>query len=113
MGPSTRWSADSLIQQLAGDEQLAREMVALFIGECPRMLGLIHDALAGGDADAVRRAAHSFKGAVANFTNQGLTVTARQLEEAAAEGHLEEASALVQRLEGELGDLLREMTEFA
>lgn len=113
MPPPDRWSPESLIQQLAGDEQLAREMVALFVGECPRMIGAIQDALAAGDADAVRRAAHSFKGAVGNFTSEGLTVTARELEQAAAEGRLDEAEGLVRRLDGELGALLRAMAEFA
>lgn len=107
------WSPDVLIDQLGGDRELARQLVLLFIAECPRMLTAVHTAMAGGDPSAIRRAAHALKGSAANFTSGGLTATARQLERAAEEGRLEEAPVLVDRLEREADDLLLTMAEFA
>ena len=111
--PGHPWSLDLVVSRLSGDEELARQMVILFIAECPRMLAAIHDALAAGSPDAVRRAAHAFKGSVGNFTDDTPTLTARSLEYAAADGRLDEAAALVDRLEREVDDLLRAMAEFA
>jgi HPt (histidine-containing phosphotransfer) domain-containing protein len=113
MADDARWSLDALVSQLAGDEALAREMVTLFIDECPHMLGAVHDALAAGSPDAVRRAAHALKGAAANFTPDGPTSTARRLELTAAEGRLDEAASLIDRLDHELDDLMRAMVQVA
>ena len=107
------WSLDAVVANLGGDEALARQMVALFVHECPGMLTAIHDALAAGSPEAVRRAAHAFKGSVGNFAAEGPAQTARSLEEAAAGGRLDDAAKLIERLEGEVDDLLRGMAEFA
>jgi HPt (histidine-containing phosphotransfer) domain-containing protein len=112
MTRAASWSPGTLLSQLAGDEDLAREMVALFISECPRMRRALVDAFASGSPDAVRRAAHSFKGAVSNFSDDGLTATARQLEQTAAEGRLDDAATLFERLEQETDDLVRAMGQF-
>ena len=111
MAAESLWSLDALVSQLAGDEQLAREMVVIFVDECPHMIGAVHDALASGSPDAVRRAAHALKGAAANFTPDGATATARQLELSAAEGRLDQAASLIDRLERELDALVRAMAE--
>ena len=113
MSGATRWSPDALIAQRAGDEDLARQMALLFIAECPRMLEAVQDALARGQADAIRRAAHAIKGAAGNFAPDGLAATARLLEQAAADGRLEEAPGLVDRLERDAHNLLLAMAEFA
>jgi HPt (histidine-containing phosphotransfer) domain-containing protein len=112
MAGTASWSLDALVSQLAGDEDLARQMVALFISESPRMRTALVDAFASGSPDAVRRAAHSFKGAVSNFSEEGLTATARLLEQTAAEGRLDDAAALFERLEQEADDLVRVMGQF-
>ena len=111
MAAESPWSLDTLVSQLAGDEQLAREMVVLFIDECPNMIGAVHDALATGSPDAVRRAAHALKGAAGNFTPDGPTATARRLELSAADGRLDEAASLIARLEQELDDLVQAMAQ--
>jgi HPt (histidine-containing phosphotransfer) domain-containing protein len=113
MAAESAWSLDALVSQLAGDEQLAREMVVLFVDECPQMIGAVHDALATGSSDAVRRAAHALKGAAGNFTPDGPTATARRLELSAAEGRLDEAAALINRLEQELDELRQAMARLS
>ena len=78
--PGHPWSLDLVVSRLSGDEELARQMVTLFIAECPRMLAAIHDALAAGSPDAVRRAAHAFKGSVGNFTDDS-TIEPNRLQD--------------------------------
>jgi two-component system sensor histidine kinase/response regulator len=110
---SQGWSLDAVVANLAGDEELARQLVALFVDDCPRMLAAIHTAMATGRPDAVRRAAHAFKGSVSNFTLDGPAVTARTLEFHAASGRLDGAADLIARLELEVEELLRGMADFA
>jgi HPt (histidine-containing phosphotransfer) domain-containing protein len=103
----------SMIARFGGDEQLVGELVSLFVAECPRMLQDVRDGVAGGSADAVRKAAHTFKGAVANFTDSGPAVTARELEQMGREGQLTAAPAALERLEFETARLLDVMRAFA
>jgi HPt (histidine-containing phosphotransfer) domain-containing protein len=113
MSGTARWSPDALIAQLGGDEDLARQMALLFIAECPRMLKAVQEALASGRAEAIRLAAHALKGAAGNFASDGLTATAGLLEQAAADGRIEDAPGLVDRLERDAHNLLLAMSEFA
>jgi HPt (histidine-containing phosphotransfer) domain-containing protein len=110
MTPS--WSPKVMIERLGGDEELARQLVELFIGECPRMMAVVRDSVASGDADQVRRAAHAFKGSVGNFTDDAPMTTAFELEQAARDGSLDGAPALLARLELEVESFLAALHRF-
>ncbi len=58
----------------------ARELVDTFLEEAPTMLAELRDSLAGGRADAFRRAAHSLKSNASTFGALALAAMARQLE---------------------------------
>ena len=60
-----------------------------------------------GDASQVHRLAHSLKGTASNFCANDLTGYARSLEEQARDNNLENAQALISRIENE-GPQLRE-----
>jgi len=106
------WSSDAMIDRLGGDEALARELARLFIAECPKMLGAVHDSLTSGSPDTVRRAAHALKGSVSNFVEGGPTAAALELEHIGREGRLDDAAAAVVVLERELDGLLRHLRDF-
>jgi HPt (histidine-containing phosphotransfer) domain-containing protein len=110
-GPSA-WSPADMLDRLGGDEELARQLVELFIAECPRMLSTIRESVARADADAVRRAAHAFKGSVGNFTDAVPTTTAFALEQVASDGALERAPGLLARLEQEVEQFLAALRRF-
>jgi signal transduction histidine kinase/DNA-binding response OmpR family regulator/HPt (histidine-containing phosphotransfer) domain-containing protein len=80
---------DDLLQRLYGDEQLAGEVVRLFVGECPTMVDAVGSALARRDVEQVRRAAHTLKGSASTAAATGVAEAARILEKLAAEGRLD------------------------
>jgi len=106
------WSAGAFVSRFDGDELLARELVALFLVECPRMMAALRDSVRNGTADEVRRAAHTLKGSMSNFTDQAPVTTAFALEQHGAAGRLTDAGAALVQLEREMEDLLAEMRQF-
>jgi HPt (histidine-containing phosphotransfer) domain-containing protein len=106
------WSGTALVSRFDGDELLARELVALFLVECPRMMAAVRDGVQHGIADDVRRAAHALKGSMSNFTDQPPVTTAFALEQQGASGCLTDAPATLAQLEREVADLLAAMRRF-
>ena len=101
-----------MIARLGGDEQLTRQLVTLFLSECPRMMAQVRDSVEQGSADVIRRAAHAFKGSVSNFSTDGPTVTAFELESLGREETIAGAPALLARLEREVALLLNQLRAF-
>jgi HPt (histidine-containing phosphotransfer) domain-containing protein len=106
------WSPDQMIARLGGDDDLARQLVTLFIAECPQMMALLRDSVAQGTPDLVRRAAHAFKGSVSNFLTDGPTVTAFALEKIGRDGRLDDAPATLARLERQVDALITQLRAF-
>jgi len=71
--------AFSELQASAG-EDFVRELIDTFLEEAPAMLATLRRALASGDGDAFRRAAHSLKSNSQTFGAQALGALARSLE---------------------------------
>jgi HPt (histidine-containing phosphotransfer) domain-containing protein len=111
-GAQPAWSAHQILERLGGDEDLARQLVALFITECPRMLTAVRESVQRGSGDELRRAAHAFKGSVANFVEGGPTATALELELLGRANRPDQAAALLTRLEQETAVLLERLREF-
>jgi len=112
-GAMPTWTPERMLTRLGGDEALARQLASLFIDECPRMLERVRTSVPLGDPDGVRRAAHAFKGSIANFVEHGPAATAFELECLGRDNHLAGAPALVARLEGEIAALLVDLRRFA
>jgi len=67
------------LEDTAGAEFVA-ELVDAFLDEAPKMLAALRAALAGGDVDAFRRAAHSLKSNANTFGAHALGRMAKELE---------------------------------
>ena len=67
------------LQSSAGAE-FTTELVDTFVAEAPGMLDALRSALAQGDADGFRRAAHSLKSNGQTFGATQLGLLARELE---------------------------------
>ena len=68
------------LDRLGGDMELLRECAQLFLEEYPGLLKNIKGAVVARDSAALQRAAHTMKGAVANFGAHGAYEAAYQLE---------------------------------
>ena len=67
------------LQESAGAD-FVKELVQTFLEEAPAMLAELRQALAAGQADAFRRAAHSLKSNSLTFGALALAALARELE---------------------------------
>jgi CheY-like chemotaxis protein len=87
------------LRELGGDEFMA-ELVDTFLADAPSLLATLRRALEQGDADEVRRAAHTLKSNGATFGGEDFSELCRELEGRAKDGRLAGAGELIERIEG-------------
>jgi signal transduction histidine kinase/DNA-binding response OmpR family regulator len=91
-----------LVSRVDSDPQLLRDLVDLFLEECPRLVDEIRVALERKDAKAVQRSAHSLNGSTSNLAAQMASEAALKLERLARAGELLHAESALQELEFQL-----------
>jgi len=101
----TVFNRQALFINMAGDEALIRELIAMYDDDEPRLCTAMEAAIAAGDAAALRDSAHALKGAVANFCALRAQASAQRLESLARDGQIDEAPAALEDLREELARL--------
>lgn len=96
---------DVALQRLAGDQKLFRELTLYFTEDAPVLLQALRKGLAAGNAESVRRAAHSLRGLAANFDAEQAVTIAAFIEQMACEGNLRSVSAALLNLEVKIRSL--------
>jgi HPt (histidine-containing phosphotransfer) domain-containing protein len=94
-----------VLERLGGDEQLLGEIAGLFLSDYPGMMEQIREAVARRDSHALHHAAHTLKGAIANFCADAPFESAYKLERMGREGNLAGAEEAVSELERQLRSL--------
>ena len=89
------------IEEFEGDEEFLLEVLEGFLENVTSQIGIIRQAISEGDAEVVRREAHSIKGGAANLTADDLSAIAFELENIGKSGVLEKAIETLERLEQE------------
>jgi len=97
------------LSRVGGDEDLLREVVALFLDDYPLSLELIRTAIRQGDSVSLERHAHSLKGSVSTFGAQEVFEAALALEKQGRNQDLSAAEAGLQHLETALEELRPEL----
>ncbi len=92
----------SALEWAGGDRALLGELVQLFLEDREERRTAMRAALAAHDAPELMRLAHSLKGGIGNLGGHRARELAAALEEAARAGHLDEAEALLPKLEREV-----------
>jgi signal transduction histidine kinase/DNA-binding response OmpR family regulator/HPt (histidine-containing phosphotransfer) domain-containing protein len=87
--------------QAEGEPDVVAEFIALFVEEAPPLLAAIRAGIMAGDADAVRRAAHSLKSGSANMGAHRMAALCAALEHQGRSGSLDGAAVVVAQLERE------------
>jgi histidine phosphotransfer protein HptB len=85
------WNKQFALQQAADDADLLQELLELFKGSCASDISLIERGLKQHDAEQVRAAAHSIKGAAASLGMHGIRDIALSIETAARDNNLSAA----------------------
>ena len=92
---------EAMLHRLGGDESLFAEVARLFLEDAPARLDALDAALAAGDAVLLRAAAHAIKGTAGNLSAHSLLQAAKDVEQTALAGALEDAAADVARVHDE------------
>jgi HPt (histidine-containing phosphotransfer) domain-containing protein len=90
-----REALDVLLETVGGDQEFLDELIDSFLDDSPRQLAAMQQALSAGNAEDLRRAAHSLKSNSANFGAQTLSQMCRELEELGRNGALDSAAGRV------------------
>jgi len=96
---------DKLLNRVGGDRQLLSELAGILIDDLHDMLPKIRESVLLGDAEMLRRHAHSLKGAVANFEAKRAVEAAFNLEMIGKSGELGSAESALRILEKEIETL--------
>ena len=90
---------DEMLARLMGDKKLAAKVIAGFLGDTPRQLVLLKKKLKEADLQGALMLAHSLKGAAATLSAEALRALCFEMQEAAASKNLNQALALLPKLE--------------
>ena len=92
------------LRELGGDDFLG-EVIDAFVADAPGLIATLRSALGDGNAEELRRAAHTLKSNGATLGAAGFAELCRDLEQRARAGELDGASELVDRIEEEYAPL--------
>ena len=94
-----RATFEGLLDSLGGDADFLVELLDTFFDDAPRQLATMQAAMAAGNAEDLRRAAHSMKSNSASFGALVLSRQCKELEDLAKAGSLERAPGRVTAIE--------------
>ena len=92
---------EMVLEDFDGDKEFFMEAMDLFLKSVRSQIGVLRQAISNGDADLVRKEAHSIKGGAANLTADDLSRVALELENNGKSGTLGESTGILERLEKE------------
>lgn len=93
------------VSEFDADRGFLRELVGGFLNNVRAQVEIIRVALEKGDAETVRREAHSIKGGAANICAESLSLAAWKLEKAGKSGSLGNGREMLGELQHEFGRL--------
>ena len=108
-GPWDGFDQEAALGRVGGDLDLLKEIAGVFLDDCPRSLAELREAAERGDCASVERAAHTLKGASANFGAARLVSAALRIEKMGHARTLEGFSAAFTDVESALDTLRGEL----
>jgi len=106
-GPAARATFDKakLMSMVDHDEELLREIIALFMDNFPQKISEIKAAIADNNNEELMKAAHALKGAVGNFAARPAFEAAGRLEASGAKGDMSAVTKHFEALQTEIEKL--------
>jgi CheY-like chemotaxis protein/HPt (histidine-containing phosphotransfer) domain-containing protein len=102
---------NAILAAFEGDNELIREVLDLFLEDCPRQMSAIREAVESSDAPKIFRTAHSLKGSLSNFVAAGAFQSAQHLESLGREGDVTKAGVAFHVLEEQVALLYAAMAD--
>jgi len=100
------------LERVGGDEDLLKEIGALFLQEYPPAISALRAAVADRDPKRIEHKAHSLKGSVSTFGSGVAFEATLQLELQGRSGDLTEIDSSLERAELSLTRLCNELRKF-
>jgi HPt (histidine-containing phosphotransfer) domain-containing protein len=100
---------DELRELNLSDDSFLRDLIQIFLEDCPHRLVEIEQALAAGDSRKLTIAAHSLKGSSANFGAHHLRALCERIEHCGQQGTLGEVPVQLPALREEFGRVTAEL----
>jgi two-component system, sensor histidine kinase and response regulator len=98
-----------LSDRLDGDMDLLKELIHLFIEDSPKLLLEIDKALEENNFEKLRKAAHTIKGSVSNFSANNAFSLASNLENIAKEKNADKAHDVNKILKIEINNVIESL----
>jgi CheY-like chemotaxis protein len=102
----TAFDKQAALDRLAGDGELLKELVGVFLECYPRHLETLRGAIADQDRPTMLRTAHTFKSELAHCGARGASATAWQLESAPPESDWQQLEQMRAALEDAIRQVL-------
>ncbi|HET7270373.1 MAG TPA: response regulator, partial [Rubrobacter sp.] len=93
-----------------GDSDLLSELTQMFVEEIPRRLGDLHEAIENGDAETLKRIAHTLKGSAGNMGARQMSRLCLDLEQAGESDDLSTAAGILESLSKEFDRVRTELS---
>jgi CheY-like chemotaxis protein len=103
----------AIFARVGHDRQLLKDLIAVFLAECPRLLDAVRLAVANGNAPQLKVAAHAVKGTVSNFSTWPAFEAALRLETMGHTGDLTHVAEGLAALESAMARLTPALTQLA
>ena len=103
------FDAAAAAERIAGGDAGVRRLASVFIPECDALLDAIETHLASGNAEEVRRAAHTLKGSARLFAAERVVALADRIEKLSKAASLDEAAGMVGAIRDAAGQLCAEL----
>jgi CheY-like chemotaxis protein/HPt (histidine-containing phosphotransfer) domain-containing protein len=110
-GDDVDWPA--ALDYVGGDARMLRDLIEIFLAECPRWLEELRRAIAGRVVGDVKRLAHNLKGSVRLFGAKNAFDPAFLLEQMGRNGNLSGAPEALAKLEESVARLAPTLRRFA
>ena len=101
-----RSRAKALLARVGGDPMLFRDVIDLFVGDCPNQLDDIRQAIRDQHPDRVYRTAHKLRGSAGNFEAHEVMALLQRLEARARDGDLATCVSVFVEIEAEAERLM-------
>jgi CheY-like chemotaxis protein len=101
----TVFNRDLFMDRLGGQEEVARDIIGIFLEDTSQLMENLKQAIQDGDAGAVGRYGHKLKGSSAAIDAEAMRQVAYEIELAGKSNELNSVHSLLKQLEEEFGAL--------
>jgi PAS domain S-box-containing protein len=110
--PNLEIGWESVLRNLGGNESLLKEVIFEFLQDTPRLLANAERAAASGDADTLKRSAHSLRGSLLFLNVDRVSEVIGNVETLASQGQLAQSQAALADFKSGFEQVVKSLQRF-